>query len=708
MIHLLWASLLIPIAIHLVHRRKAKHVLFSTLRFLRMVDQRVARRQKLKELLLLALRLLLLAALIGALYRPMLRSATFQGGDVSTAAGIVLDNTYSMRATDQGVMRFGRARKVAREIVDGLRKGDCAVLALLDPGDATRPAATTDLGGLREQLANVECGYGTAELAPALQRVLQSLDDTGCPRREIYVITDFQRLSWTNALSDVGARLGDDVPVFLIDVGGEIGDNLALDSAAFGLNVQVVGAEADVYCDLTNGGRRSATKELSFVVEGHKVDEQTVTLAAGGQLSANLSHTLDRTGESWGAARLSSDGLAADNERYFTFTVHEKLPVLLVNGDPSTVPYADETFYLEMALRAPAAGGDAVSPVEPHVVTADAFLDRKLDDYCCVVWANVPRLDEMSAEALRRYLTAGGGLIVFLGDRVDAASYNAMLAGGEELLLPAPLGEMRQAAGADGREAFRVRQVAEQHPLFRGLAGGIDLGAARVERFFTADIQSGQDAALLAGLDAGPLLVERKIGPGTVILCTTSADLDWSNLPAKGAFLPLVHQMVYYVGRSGSSGDDVPVGMPYALDLPRSREPMEVAVYAVEPRDEQNDDEPLGTVIAEPAGGGQRAVISDTHRPGVYRVEYVLDGERRSRLFAVNVETRESVADRIEPHEAVEMLGAASVTVLDKPDEAARVALRERTGLPLWNYLFFLALALAVVEGYVGNVLLKH
>ena len=62
MINFLWLSLAIPILVHLVHRRRAKRIPFSTLRFLRMVDQRVARRQRLKELLLLALRLLLLAA----------------------------------------------------------------------------------------------------------------------------------------------------------------------------------------------------------------------------------------------------------------------------------------------------------------------------------------------------------------------------------------------------------------------------------------------------------------------------------------------------------------------------------------------------------------------------------------------------------------------------------------------------------------------
>ena len=116
MIHLLWASLAIPIIIHMVYRRKAKPMPFSTLYFLKQVDQRVHRRYRLKELLLLAMRLLLLAALVGALERPMIRSAAFKGSGVPTTVGIVLDNTYSMWAVSQGTTCFARAKTAAAEM----------------------------------------------------------------------------------------------------------------------------------------------------------------------------------------------------------------------------------------------------------------------------------------------------------------------------------------------------------------------------------------------------------------------------------------------------------------------------------------------------------------------------------------------------------------------------------------------------------------
>ena len=247
MIHLLWLSLAIPVIIHLVHRRKAKRVLFSTLRFLRMVDRRIARRQRLKELLLLAARLLLLAALVGALYHPMVRSATFKGAGVPTAVAVVLDNTYSMRTTSGGMLRFDRARSAASEILDGLKTGDSAIIVPFEGGDAAGAEPSTALDALRVQVRGTECGYGTGAVAPAVRRALAALARSNSPRKEVYVITDFQRLSWTPAVRELHADIPRDLPVFLVDVGGEAGENLALTDAEFGLNVQVAGATSELY-----------------------------------------------------------------------------------------------------------------------------------------------------------------------------------------------------------------------------------------------------------------------------------------------------------------------------------------------------------------------------------------------------------------------------------------------------------------------------
>ncbi len=704
MIHLLWASLLIPIAIHLVHRRKAKRVMFSTLRFLRMVDQRVARRQKLRELLLLGARLLLLAAVVAALYRPMVRSATFQGGGVPTAAALVLDNTCSMRAAGGGVLRFDRARTAALRVLDGLRTGDAVSVVLVDEPPGADADPSTGLTQLRDELGALECGYGAGGLAGALDRAMRALESSTNPRKEIYVLTDFQRGAWSEQVESIGRTIPERVPVFLVDVGGPTGENLALTSAEFGLNVQVAGAASEMYCTVRNTGLRSVSRKASIMLEGEKVAGQDVTVASGGELTAAFAHTYSRTGDFWGEVRLDADELDGDNARFFAARVHEKLPVLIVDGDPSDVPYRSETFYLELALRAPAVGGKTVSPVETKVIGPDALLEQRLSDYAAVLMANVPRLDELRAERLRDYVSGGGGLVVFLGDRVDAASYNTTLAAGDELLLPGTIGSVRTTTETDG--AFRIRGVDEQHPIFRSVLPAGGLAAVRVERQMQVEPAEGEGVGVSVETEAGPLLLERHSGAGTVLLCATSADLDWCNLPARPFFLPVLHQLVYYVGRPAAAHQSLTVGQPCVLDLPAGTEQQQVTFEG--PLGSEDETEPV-TVAAQPGRtGGRRVVFSGTQQPGVYRASYSADGSRTEALFAVNVDPGESSSERLEPEEAARLLGAPEVRVVHDPDEIGAIAGRERSGLPLWDYLFLSALILAVVESYLGNVLLRH
>lgn len=64
------AALAIPILIHLLLKRKKKQVPFSTIRFFQLQDEQSSRRRKLRNWLLLALRLLIVTLLVLAFARP--------------------------------------------------------------------------------------------------------------------------------------------------------------------------------------------------------------------------------------------------------------------------------------------------------------------------------------------------------------------------------------------------------------------------------------------------------------------------------------------------------------------------------------------------------------------------------------------------------------------------------------------------------------
>src|SRR6202007_3283009 len=102
--YLLFGSLVlaIPVLIHLVRREKSEIVPFSSLMFLLKVPKRSIRQQKMKNLLLMALRLLILALLVGAFARPYMTQPAKPSATATVNRGIVmmLDNSYSIQYGD--------------------------------------------------------------------------------------------------------------------------------------------------------------------------------------------------------------------------------------------------------------------------------------------------------------------------------------------------------------------------------------------------------------------------------------------------------------------------------------------------------------------------------------------------------------------------------------------------------------------------------
>ncbi|HLX62740.1 MAG TPA: VWA domain-containing protein, partial [Planctomycetota bacterium] len=115
------SALALPILIHFVFKMKAPVVLFPSVRFLRQVDRKVAKRQKLQELLLLLLRCLALALLAFALAGPVIKQFGNTPGSAGTTVAIVLDDSYSMTARDAGGPVFNAAKGMAAAVLNTLR-----------------------------------------------------------------------------------------------------------------------------------------------------------------------------------------------------------------------------------------------------------------------------------------------------------------------------------------------------------------------------------------------------------------------------------------------------------------------------------------------------------------------------------------------------------------------------------------------------------
>jgi hypothetical protein len=264
----------------------------------------------------------------------------------------------------------------------------------------------------------------------------------------------------------------------------------------------------------------------------------------------------------------AEDGFTLDNRRWLAFDARPPDRLLLVDGEPGTSMFGNETYYLEAALRLSLADqGPPQTPYEPVRWAWSA--SQSLPDvsaYSAVLLCNVPGLSEADSQRLERYVAGGGQLLIFAGAKLRPEGYAGLQRAG---LLPATIGQPSDPA------LFRWQTWNKDHPIFRPLSdpqqGDLRRLAFRRIAPLSPPPKPTDRAEVLAAADSGdPLLVEKQRERGRVLLFASTADREWGDWPQSRLFVPLIHQIADYLTHrlpehervrnelAGSGPDDVP------------------------------------------------------------------------------------------------------------------------------------------------------
>jgi hypothetical protein len=195
----------VPILLHLLRRESAPEVRFSAVRFLRRDPTEQSRRQRLRELLLLALRVAAILLLAAAFARPYFSGSALA---TSTVTIVALDTSLSMGAPG----RFERARALARSAVDQAPAGSPVGLVTFDDRPTLVLEPRVDRATLLKAIDGQRPGFGATQYGPALARAQDAIAGSG----RIVVVTDLQRSGWDEAARVV---LSPAVEVRVADVG---------------------------------------------------------------------------------------------------------------------------------------------------------------------------------------------------------------------------------------------------------------------------------------------------------------------------------------------------------------------------------------------------------------------------------------------------------------------------------------------------------
>ncbi|HUY87210.1 MAG TPA: BatA domain-containing protein [Pirellulales bacterium] len=569
------AAMAIPIVIHLVFRQKTRQVELGTLRFLRVVLERNARRRRVMRWLLLALRLACVALLAVLFARPYwlgFRAA----GEKSTVA-VLIDRSATMELKQDGARLVDRAVEAVRELLAKAEDDTRFEIAFFDhavrPLHAAAPAegeaGDVSAADLAEQLAAPEACCGGTDYGAAMDWARDVLAKAPPGPRRLHVYTDLQRsgLAW----SEVGA-LGDDVETALHDLGRSAVNNLAVTEARAERVWLRPNEATSVHATVYNGGPFS-TEELSVVLrltDGDRKLElrERVKIEPGAAESLRFDLPPLAAGLWQGKALVeASDDLPLDNERYVAILAAKPYQVLLVDGRSAASPWQAATHFLEASLRlAPPGELDDASSFEPTSVAA-ADLPATFDRYDVVVLADVGALDERDLRRLAQYVAAGGKLLVFGGENVAPQAAAAWQAAG---LAPGKITGVHAATDLP----LRMETWDVKHPIFAAFSDP-QLGDLRRLAFSAClDVTPAEDARVLASFRGGkPAFIEREVGKGSLVWFTSSADRQWSDWPRSRLYLPLVYQLLGYQTGLTAGGRVRSAVLEGAVELPANVRP---------------------------------------------------------------------------------------------------------------------------------------
>jgi Aerotolerance regulator N-terminal/von Willebrand factor type A domain len=705
------AALSIPVIIHMINRERRDVVQFPSLMFLQRIPYRSVRRQKLRHILLLVLRCVALAIVVTAFARPFVRKqgATRAGGAGARELVVLVDRSYSMGASDH----WTRAQSAARRAVATLGPTDRATIVAFDDDAAAVTPPTRDVATLNGAIAALRPGSEATRYAPPLKLASQILAGSNLPRREVVLISDFQRLGWT-----VRDEISFPAGTLITNVDIAAGDTAVANAAVADVNVQRsegVRDRATIAARLTNTGPTPlANVDATLELNGRVAETRRVVIPARGAVQVRFAPIAIPSGTSAGIVRLATSPagtttnmLAADDRYFFTIAAEAGVSVLVV--EPST-PRENQSLFLTRAL----AIGDRPS-FRIDVRKTGGLAPADLDGRSLIIFDEVPPPVGDGATRLRDFVNNGGGVLVVAGDQLPSNAWQ----GEWSNALPGPIGSVVDRGGdAGGTLAW----IDYDHPVFdvfnaprsgdfatarflryRRLTVRPDSGARRAGG--VADTASGSH--VLARFDDGnPALVEHRVGRGKVLIWTSTLDSYWNDLALQPVFLPFVHQVAKYAGRYSGARPWFTAGE--VLDLSRHAELM-----AGSGASRQSGADAI--VVESPNGAKTRLPSSNEglvplHEQGFYEIRPEGAARGMGQRLAVNLDPAEANLARIDPEELKASVLASAGSGVAGGAMAADAPTREDTERKqtIWWYLLALAGVLLATETLMSNRLSRR
>ena len=518
----------LPVYLHLLKRQTMKPKPVSSLMFFESRTQSSTRHRRLRYLLLMALRLLVLLLLILAFANP------FVNRDSAALASnrlvlLVIDNSFSMRAGT----RLSDAKDQAMSVLAAKGAARAQVASF---GSQLRlmTQPVEDQAALRAAVQAIQPGDEHGNFGE-LSRAVRGIAESVRMPIEFHVFSDMQRGDLAATFTDMA--LPDNVKLVTHAVVTKAQPNWTVESVdAPG---QVWGKDAKpvhVQAVIAGYGTPAAQRTVSLVVNDKVTATKTVAVPANGRVSVDFPSLEVPYGFSRCEVKIdSADGFAADDLRRFAIERSDPQKVLLVHN------YGDNRspLYIGAAL-----GAAAQSAFIVESISVNEAADRKPSNYAFIILSDLNALPQLLENSLTGYVKAGGSLLITAGTTTGGRT--------QIPIFGAHVIETRDYT----RSPERFMGVGEFDSSYPAVAKADGWPGVKFFYALNVDPGTGADAArvIVRLSDQTPLLLDKRIGEGRVVLLTSGLDNLTNDFPLHPAFVPFIEQTARYLAGSERQG----------------------------------------------------------------------------------------------------------------------------------------------------------
>ncbi len=736
---LLWGLFFvsIPMVIHLINLLRHRPVEWGAMEFLLTAYKKHRTRVRMKEMLLLLMRMALIALIALMLAEPMIRQVL--SGGAKTHHIIVLDDSFSMSDRVGEGSVFENAKNVILKLIDELtRQGTAHNLTIIRTSQAKNGMENGERrADVHEQrvgrnfrdvfsLETLETSHLAGGLEDALDYATELAPDAEGENRILYVVSDFRAHDWKENPALV-ARLSSLVragfQVRLVDCAPAEHPNLAVSALKPTEGIQAAGVPILMTVKVTNFGISSMQNvvlhpELVGVETGSTQALPTVAIPeipAGETVSASFSVTCPIAGNFAVRVSLPPDSISDDNRVLAALTIPDFESVLIIDDSLD----ASVSRFLRTAL----APGDRVKTgIVPRVEKARFLSVNDLSTFKSIYLLDTATLEPQAVTAIEEFLKKGGGVCIFTGPHTDPLIVQKWFRNGTGFF-PVVLNQTEELPPYYASPDIRFAP----HPIFCVFSGdSVSMAnTIHVDRYYTLDdeslesviplqdetaisqaaklkqrknkentaVENGDVHVIAALRNNAPLALEKRFGRGKVVIFLTSADREWTDLPvgnpakpnpyAQGSYVVMILQLQAYL--SQKTMDFWTVGDALRAAFPSER--FEGAAVFLKPD---------GTVwehaqATARTDGAWEAVSSATAEPGVYRVELKENsGTTEKRIFAVNSDFQEGNVQKITREKLAQEMGKIPFEWVDADDFRFATSDATRSVLSDWILAFIL------------------